>query len=243
MPFSTDRWIWVPDWQEPWHTKPLVFKPWHVTSTFRPKGSSTSAGDESSLYKAAEGCQIDIQETDDKYLKVKGRSFSRIDVVLDFAADLLDVATTPDGIDAQIKLKGFPRDSKYPISDGNYLDALCETIVADLNLTNQEKESITYSKNKSILDCLELRKEVQGAVTSRRLFLTANGFIGLGPADAAVGDTVCLLFGGSVMYAVRQEILGVSDCRFIGECYCHGIMNGEAVLMGQESHDLYYTFH
>lgn len=87
------------------------------------------------------------------------------------------------------------------------------------------------------------RKEVNSAVTSRRLFLTANGFVGLGPADAAVGDTICLLFGGSVMYVVRQETLGIGDHRFIGECYCHGVMNGEAVSMGQESDDLYYTFH
>ena len=69
---SLDLPSWVPDWQEPWRTKPLVFQPWRVTSTFRPKGSSTSASDESSPYKATEGCQIDIQEADDKYLRVKG---------------------------------------------------------------------------------------------------------------------------------------------------------------------------
>ena len=45
------------------------------------------------------------------------------------------------------------------------------------------------------------------------------------------------------MYAVRQETLGTGDHRFIGECYCHGVMNGEAVSMGEERDDLYYTFH
>jgi hypothetical protein len=57
---------------------------------------------------------MDIQETGGEHLKVKERNFSRTDVVLGFAADLLDVATTPDGIAAQIKLKEFPLDSNNP---------------------------------------------------------------------------------------------------------------------------------
>jgi hypothetical protein len=61
---------------------------------------------------------------------------------------------------------------------------------------------------------------------ARRLFLASNGYIGLAPPSAALADEICLLFGGDVPYVVRTD----NECsRFIGECYCYGIMNGEAM--------------
>jgi hypothetical protein len=66
---------------------------------------------------------------------------------------------------------------------------------------------------------------------ARRVFCTQKGYYGLGPTFAEAGDIVCVLFGGRTPYCVRQ----VGD-RYIliGECYVHGLMNGEAMdLMGQ----------
>ena len=39
-------------------------------------------------------------------------------------------------------------------------------------------------------------------------------------------DEICLLFGGEVPYVVRDR---GGFYQFIGECYCYGIMNGEAI--------------
>jgi hypothetical protein len=56
---------------------------------------------------------------------------------------------------------------------------------------------------------------------------------------------VCLLFGGDVPFMVREEEDGHST--LIGECYCHGIMHGEAIneaiRRGRESHEKYFLFH
>ena len=72
---------------------------------------------------------------------------------------------------------------------------------------------------------------------ARRLFLTDNGDIGLAPLDAALADEICLLFGGDVPYVVRADNEGF---RFIGECYCYGIMNGEAMQdVSDEDNKLY----
>ncbi|OMP88004.1 Heterokaryon incompatibility protein 6, OR allele [Diplodia seriata] len=68
--------------------------------------------------------------------------------------------------------------------------------------------------------------------SSRVLFKTDNGLIGLGPDYLSEGDEVWDLVGGDVPFLLRQES---SDSdhgagrhyRLVGECYVHGIMSGE----------------
>jgi hypothetical protein len=43
--------------------------------------------------------------------------------------------------------------------------------------------------------------------------------LGIGPPSVSVGDSVCILLGGQVPFIVRDETL-------IGECYVHGMMDG-----------------
>ncbi|KAI0601934.1 heterokaryon incompatibility protein-domain-containing protein [Biscogniauxia sp. FL1348] len=68
----------------------------------------------------------------------------------------------------------------------------------------------------------------------RRLCLTKNGYIGLVPPLTQVGDRVCILFGGDAPYLIRPDdgsMLNESaeslSCQLVGECYIHGIMDGE----------------
>ncbi|RGP78862.1 hypothetical protein FLONG3_3061 [Fusarium longipes] len=61
----------------------------------------------------------------------------------------------------------------------------------------------------------------------RRLVTTDTGYIGLGPPDVEVGDSICVLMGGSVPYVLRQNT-DDTWC-YIGECYVHGIMDGKVV--------------
>jgi hypothetical protein len=62
----------------------------------------------------------------------------------------------------------------------------------------------------------------------RRLFMTRRGFMRLGPAATEIGDEVCLFSGGQVLYVVRSREEGRFD--FVGECYAHGLMDGEAYI-------------
>ncbi|KAK3373680.1 heterokaryon incompatibility protein-domain-containing protein [Lasiosphaeria ovina] len=83
----------------------------------------------------------------------------------------------------------------------------------------------------------------------RRLYLTREGRVGLAPQDVEQGDMVVVLFGGSVPFIVRKDKeddghgdkgvcsdevalpLGkVMRCRLVGEAYCPGVMNGEALV-------------
>ncbi|KAI0487147.1 heterokaryon incompatibility protein-domain-containing protein [Xylaria cf. heliscus] len=62
----------------------------------------------------------------------------------------------------------------------------------------------------------------------RRPFRSHAGYVGLGPADLAVGDTVAIPYGSSVPFAFRRvEESENPACRLVGEVYVFGIMDGE----------------
>lgn len=66
----------------------------------------------------------------------------------------------------------------------------------------------------------------------RRLFKVGENHIGLGPEHTQVGDEVVIAKGSAVPFVIRPPNLegnGALDSKFIGECYVHGVMDGEWV--------------
>jgi hypothetical protein len=61
----------------------------------------------------------------------------------------------------------------------------------------------------------------------KRIFLTKGGYIGLGPADALIGDMVVILVGCNLPVILRPSS---NQWRFVGESYMAGIMDGELIL-------------
>ena len=65
----------------------------------------------------------------------------------------------------------------------------------------------------------------------RRLFVTKKGYIGAAPLSSQVGDVVYVLAGGHVPFVLRKKPGGQKSAplRLVGECYVHGLMQGEAL--------------
>ncbi|KAM0324611.1 hypothetical protein ACHAQA_007999 [Verticillium albo-atrum] len=65
----------------------------------------------------------------------------------------------------------------------------------------------------------------------QRVYITSQGFVGLCPVNAKVGDAVAVVLGGSVPHILRQRGGRGPDERwqYIGGTYCDGIMEGELV--------------
>jgi hypothetical protein len=64
----------------------------------------------------------------------------------------------------------------------------------------------------------------------RRLFITNSGYMGLGNYHMVEGDVIAILFGLSVACVLRPLSDDPADgYAFVGEAYCHGVMNGELV--------------
>ncbi|KAI0552388.1 heterokaryon incompatibility protein-domain-containing protein [Xylaria curta] len=58
----------------------------------------------------------------------------------------------------------------------------------------------------------------------RQIFISSQGYFGLGQDSMTTGDIVCLLFGGDSPFILRPSRFGY---RLVGEAYVHGIMHGE----------------
>jgi Heterokaryon incompatibility protein (HET) len=69
-----------------------------------------------------------------------------------------------------------------------------------------------------------------GDMFKRRPFLSAQGYVGLAPSLAEVGDVIVIIYGAIVPFIIRD--LGNGQFEFVGEAYVHGIMDGEYVEKG-----------
>lgn len=65
----------------------------------------------------------------------------------------------------------------------------------------------------------------------RRLGVTESGYYLLGPDIMQAGDVVVVLHGGRTPFVLRPKDGGWT---LLGECYMHGMMDGEAMRRGAE---------
>lgn len=66
---------------------------------------------------------------------------------------------------------------------------------------------------------------------NKRFFCTQNGAFGIGPRAAQTGDHIVLLYGSNAPCVLRTKGLYY---QFVGECYLHQHMHGEAIEMAAE---------
>jgi hypothetical protein len=74
----------------------------------------------------------------------------------------------------------------------------------------------------------EWSRSANGASKNRIFARTESGYYVLGPAVMKKGDVICVLFGGKLPFCLRP--IG-KQYLFVGECYAHGLMKGEALDM------------
>ena len=71
-----------------------------------------------------------------------------------------------------------------------------------------------------------IKHQLEG-LHSASIFLTRDGRIGIAPLGdlVEIGDVCCIIFGATVPFLLTPAKEGRQ--KFIGECYIHGVMNGE----------------
>jgi Heterokaryon incompatibility protein (HET) len=77
----------------------------------------------------------------------------------------------------------------------------------------------------------EFGRLVEAQASGRRLARTAKGLLCLVPADTRKSDSIVLAKGGRVPLVIRPseiENCAIKSWTLVGECYVHGIMDGEA---------------
>lgn len=149
--------------------------------------------------------------------------------------------------------KSFSLEPRYVAGDQPALTAYLDTLTAAQNMYHRASRSWetrwpagadfvvrVFGQSKAVLVEQDVRdaakageyiKFVECAACtagSRTFATTVKGYYILGPAAAEKGDVVCVLFGGKTPYMLRPK---GDHYLFVGECYVHGIMDGEAIGM------------
>ncbi|KAK4451235.1 hypothetical protein QBC34DRAFT_378561 [Podospora aff. communis PSN243] len=78
-------------------------------------------------------------------------------------------------------------------------------------------------------------EESMKTTRGRRFCLTSQGFIGLVPPATKLGDVLCLVPGAQTPFLLRPIGNKTGQFYLVGECYIHGMMDGEAQAGGQKS--------
>ncbi len=102
--------------------------------------------------------------------------------------------------------------------------------MANYDLAGFEQEDLSAPAD--LQDSSGYMTSFQQATTNRRFFINEDGSMGVGPLDLQPGDLVCLLLGSQVPFVLRLEsrrIREEENYMLLGECYCHGIMEGEGL--------------
>ena len=77
------------------------------------------------------------------------------------------------------------------------------------------------------------------AMDTRVIFTTKRGLIGIGPPHIQAGDLLCIIIGAQTPFLVRKRMQPGPEkatpmYELVGDCYVHGLMNGEGLDMGKE---------
>jgi hypothetical protein len=84
-----------------------------------------------------------------------------------------------------------------------------------------------------------LQVAIKQTTFGRRIFWTGQGYLGIGPASMAEGDIICVFFGGHVLYVLRAADSGLYE--YIGDCYIHGLMDGEVFARERVLEEQFFT--
>lgn len=88
-------------------------------------------------------------------------------------------------------------------------------------------------------DYIEVDFSICSATMNRKLFITQQGFLGLGPSETRCGDSVFIFAGGHTPFLLREaqdrvivEEKPSKTFELVGDCYVHGAMDGKYVPKG-----------
>ncbi|KAH6673235.1 heterokaryon incompatibility protein-domain-containing protein [Halenospora varia] len=236
--FDSDRQN-LPSWVPNWHTYGCYAFGKSIDSR-NPKSRE--------VYMACGNLAAHPRITDNQLLHVEGYQIDTIDEVC--TACYLNLAR--GGVNVERSWVPKDGDCPYPLG-GTNLEAFNHAICADTKRKDvsdsmvERAGSIDWEivdRDTSLLTPAELKQrmcmliDLKYLTVGRRLFKTSKGLIGLGAAGVEKGDIICLFSGGQLLYVLR-ETSKPGQYSFMGECYVHGLMDGEAV---PTSSELYREF-
>jgi len=135
------------------------------------------------------------------------------------------------------------------VKTSNITDAYRKALPEDRQVFDLLRDHIRLAKpQQHVLSDETAGFEKVLAVTARyrTLFVTQKGYLGIGTTGIKEGDDVYVFYGGKVPFITRSKEetgdLGSTEtthkrCELIGDCYLHGVMEGELIKEPEEDTD------
>ncbi|KAL8740304.1 MAG: hypothetical protein Q9190_006979 [Brigantiaea leucoxantha] len=108
-----------------------------------------------------------------------------------------------------------------------------ETRQPEIDSSFEPRQSTTTVQGGVLYAVSELyayRVALRAALRFRTFFITKKGYVGLAPAMVRKDDFIVIIKGVTVPMLLRRipdSVPGLITCYLIGDCYVHGIMQGE----------------
>jgi hypothetical protein len=225
---------WLPDWRSP----PEILTPFlkslkspggavDASGTIWEAGVYSASGDDPSIF-TDHGGLVELFVFEDDHISLRG---FRVDIIK--AVKLLDLANPPwDNETNMSRLKANVPGGLgcfYAATGENIYEAFQRTITADIIYEGYIPVARGHRTSSAFHDSSSRSVQwpgISSACRQRLLAVTAGDLMGLVPKTAKVGDEIFVLAGGQVFYVLRPQ----AECFvYIGECYLHGLMDGEAL--------------
>jgi hypothetical protein len=216
---------WVPDW-----TFQVSMYPFEKVLDMDAYGENSRAYNASGMLTG--NCYIDGQS-----LRVRGSALDHITQL----SCICEWSLATGGLKAEKSWAPTYPNTPY-IGGGTVMEAYKHTLAADIGRKDMDNDgklsrefAIDWELVEREVDYMTpaerqrqswMLVDVKMTAFGRRLFRTSRGFMGLGPAAAQVGDKITVLLGGQVLYVLRGH--DDNHFEFVGECYVHGMMDGQA---------------
>ncbi|KAI9664652.1 MAG: hypothetical protein M1821_006098 [Bathelium mastoideum] len=212
---------WIPDWRDRLKVSPLSLagvRKDPISPVFHAAGSHKLQGD-----------------------NICGSELTVTGMVVDQIASLSSICDAIDDAVKQVKAWSPPgaENKRYAPTRQSLDEAFRSAIVANVNYETRKLGSIMdWSLWDERIDQLSAERNASRygldnvlyqVCFGRRLAFTEGGRIGIVPAASKIGDAVSVLWGGQLLYTLRKVDSTVAQYRFIGSCYIHGLMHGEAL--------------
>ena len=133
-------------------------------------------------------------------------------------------------------------DGTTPITD---LEAAYDSALASFAKVVDGADHLSYLKERKMDQPATFQMQTLAACSGHRFAVTQNGYIGLVPHCARVGDQIALILGAPIPFILRDS--GKSEggperrlLQLVGDAYIHGMMYGEAMdLEGFALHEIW----
>ncbi|KAF1964026.1 HET-domain-containing protein [Bimuria novae-zelandiae CBS 107.79] len=188
-------------------------------------------------------------EDDHRTLILRGRSFdvvSQCGRIFPFSDDIVLGGRATEPILSHWKKMAMDTQLKTYQSRTDRENAFWRTILTDRQIEGLHfKENAGWNPAQRLLpeiqyippknakeeqELLQAMENRQLCLNGRRFCITRKGRFCLLPPTASKGDLICILLGGEVPYVLRRIDNQSQDYyTMVGECYVHGIMDGEAI--------------